>query len=308
MKPQLALWLLLGCILLSGSRLTATPILTPVKPDDTTPADSVTKKGWWTVSLETANNSSFYGRNTAKQYPYVAATVSYVHNTGLWASATTYQLFNTEDYIDETDVSAGYSFKISPRATGNISYSRFIFSENTPLVKSVTANALTANAAVDWKILYTALTSSYVFGGSSDVFVVLENSRYIALNPLWKGKRAIGLDPKISLTGGTQEFSETHTITEQNKKSVGGAIGGILDPLKPGNGNSGNNGGTTTTTTTTTVHRFQLLNYEFLLPVVVSLGNFELEPSWRYSIPVNLLEGDESTAQSFYTFKASYTF
>ncbi|MBF9253271.1 hypothetical protein I2I11_08205 [Pontibacter sp. 172403-2] len=302
MKLQPALWIWLGWMLFAPVRTQAAPApLRPALPDTTAVSDSVTKKGWWTIELETANNASFYGRNTAQKYPYVATTITYAHNSGLWASVTSYQLFNTEDYVDETDASVGYSFKITPRATGNISYSHFFFSQNTPLVKSVTANALTAYTAVDWKILYTAVTTSYVFGGSSDLFVVLDNSRYIPLNPLWKGKRAIGLDPKISITGGTQEFSETHTITEQKKKGIGGAVGGVLDPLKPGNGGS-------TNTTTATVHRFKVLTYDFLVPVVVDLGNFELEPSWRYSIPVNLLEGDESEAQSFFTFKASCTF
>lgn len=296
---------MLGWVLLAPVRTNAAPAPPELtQPDSTTASDSITRKGWWTAGLETASNSSFYGRNTARQYPYIAASVTYARNSGLWVSATTYQFFNTEDYIDETDASVGYSFKITPRATGNISYSRFFFSKNTPLVKSVTANALTAFTAVDWKILYTAVTTSYIFGGSNDVFVVLDNSRYIPLNPLWKGKRAVGLDPKISVTGGTQEFSETHTIAEQKKKGLGGTVGGVLDPLKPGNGNSSSG----TTTTTSTVHRFKVLNYDFLVPVVVDLGNFELEPSWRYSIPVNLLEGDESRAQSFFTFKANYTF
>ncbi len=296
-------------------------LLTPVlahasetaMPDTVAAADSVSKKGWWTLGLETANNSSFYGRNTPTRYPYAAATATYTHRSGLWASATTYQLFNTEDYIDETDLSVGYSFSISKRAAANLGYSRFFFSKNTPLVKAVTSNAVTAYTTLDWKYLLTGLKTSYVFGGSNDLFVVLENSRYIPLNPIWKGKRIVGLDPKISITLGTQEFSVTHT--EQQKKVINnpstGGGGGILDPLIPGKGNN-NNGGTTTTTTTktttTTEHKFKVLNYDFQVPLVIYLGSFEVEPSWRYSIPVNLLEGDESKAQSFYTLNVSYTF
>lgn len=282
---------------------------------DTVPADSVTKHGWWTVGMETSNNSSFFGRNTAKQYPYAAVTFTYAHQTGLWASATAYQLFNTEAYIDETDLSLGYSFKIRKRIDANLSYSHFIFSENSPLVKAVTSNAANAYAALDWNVLYTALTASYIFGGSNDVFVVLENSRYIPLNPLWKGKRTVGLDPVIGITAGTQQFSESHTvITEQRKQGVGNAIGdplgGILDPLNPKKGNSGNNGNgnSTSTTTTTTTNRFKVLNYEVKVPLVISLGNFEVEPAYRYAIPVNKLEGDESLAQSFYSLNVNYTF
>jgi hypothetical protein len=291
------------------------------------PADTAAVSGWWTVSLEAANNSSFYGRISARAYPYVAPTLTYVHATGLWASTTAYQLFNTDDYIDETDVSVGYSFQVLKKLDATVSYSHFFFSRNSPLVKAATSNALNAYGALDWKYVYSALTTSYIFGRSNDVFTVLENSRYLPLNPLWKGKKAIGLDPKISITAGTQEFSEVYTTTETHQNdsgkgngngsgTIGSPVGGVLDPLLPGNGkgngngNNNGNGGTTTTTTThtTTKNEFKILNYDFKVPVVITLGSFEVEPAWRYSIPVNKLEGDDSRARSFYSLLLTYSF
>ena len=283
-----------------------------------TPADSiVAKQNFWTIGLEAANNSSFYGRNAAVKYPYAATTLTYSYHNGFWASATSYQLFNTEDYVDETDVSVGYSFAIGKRISANLSYSHFFFSENAPMVKSVTENAVSAYAALDWNILYSALTTSYFFGNSNDIFLVLENSRYIGLNPLWGGKNPVGLDPKIGVTAGTQEFSQTYTVERKKELQdnlggggLGGGLGGIGGGiLNPGKGNdSGNNTETTTTTTTETKHSFNVLNYDLTIPLVIMLGNFEIEPSYRYSIPVNKLEGDESEAQSFYTIKANFTF
>src|SRR5688500_4754789 len=100
MNMKLARWIFGGWALLA-------PLLSCAQEADpaaeaTEPAPS---RGWWTASLEAANNSSFYGRISPRAYPYVAPTLTYVHPIGLWASATAYQLFNTEDYIDETDVS-----------------------------------------------------------------------------------------------------------------------------------------------------------------------------------------------------------
>ncbi|MGV3502506.1 MAG: hypothetical protein ACO1O1_02280 [Adhaeribacter sp.] len=292
-------------------------------------------RGWWTASLEAANNSSFYGRISPRAYPYVAPTLTYVHPLGIWASATAYQLFNTADYIDETDLSLGYSFRIRQKVDANLSYSHFFFSKNSPLVKAATSNAVSAYAALDWKYVFTAFTTSYIFGRSNDVFTVLENSRYLPLNPLWKGKTAIGLDPKITLTAGTQEFYQEYTTTETYQNDLAksgqgngnkGPIGGVLDPLLPGGGqgngngngngnsntgsNTGGNGSTTTTTTTYTTAKkqFRVLNYDFKVPLVVLLGSFEVEPSWRYSIPVNKLAGDPSRSRSFYALNLTYSF
>ena len=323
MKQLMTCLMLLGWLLLAPALAAASPTA-PVLADDTTVTDTLkAKKGWWTIGAEVSNNSSFFGRNTARRYPYAAATVTYLHRNGLWASATSYKLFDTESYVDETDLSVGYSFKIQDLVETNISYSHFIFGENSPLLKAVTSNALSAKAALDWGILYTGLTASYIFGDNHDVFTVLENSRFIPLNPLWKGKRVVGIDPKITITAGTQYFYETHTTTTKknstspsgskpgNGNPLGGTpIGGILDPTGSGGSNTSpsQNNGNTTTTTTKTVSRFNVLNYELKIPVVVYLGSFELEPAYRYAIPVNKTEGDESEAQSFYSFNISYTF
>ncbi|MFC6997875.1 TorF family putative porin [Rufibacter roseus] len=289
------------CLLMSS--LATLPALAQTDAADTV---TETKKGWWTIGLETANNASFYGRNTATQYPYVAGSLTYTHRSGLWLSAMSYHLFNTQDEIDETDVSAGYSFNVGERFDGTLSYTRFFFGPNTPLIQSVTSNAVSASGMYDWKILYSGLSASYTFGGSNDFFTVLDNSRYIPLEPLWKGKNAVGLDPKISIIAGTQQFSETYTQVTENKKNNG--LGSVLDPLPIGGNNGNGNNNTTTTTTTTTKRRFKVINYSLSVPVVFSLGNFDFEPTYRYSIPVNKLEGDESKAQSFYTFNVSYTF
>ena len=308
---RIGLLLLFAAILAGNSAMAAS-----------TAESDTTKTNWWVVGLETSNNSSFFGRNTAKRYPYLAPSVTYIHNSGIWASAAAYQLFGTEDLIDETDLSVGYSFRVRKRLEVDLSYTHFIFGKNTPQVNASTTDALSARMAYDWKYLYTALTNSYIIGSGNDVFTVLENSRYVPLNPLWAGGLPVGLDPKLSVTAGTQHFSEVHTTTTTTKKNnpgsgnsgSNGPVGGILDPLKPGGGNSGgNNGGgtteeTTTTTTTTQVSRFRVLNYDIKVPLVVYYGSFEFEPSWRYSIPVNKLEGDESKAQSFYTLSVKYTF
>lgn len=285
---------------------------------ETVAASDTTRSGWWVLGMEASNNSSFFGRNTATRYPYVAPSVTYVHRTGLWASVSAYQLFNTEDYIDQLDMTLGYSFKIRKRLEVDLAYSHFTFGKHTPLVNASTTDALLAKTAYDWKYVYTSLTGSYIIGSGNDVFTVLENSRYIPLNPIWKGIIPVGLDPKVSITAGTQRFSETHTATTTRKKAASGGssgsgpIGGILDPLKPGGGSKNPDDGTTeettTTTTTTNVSRFRVLNYELKVPLVVYYGSFEFEPSWRYAIPVNKIKGDESRAQSFYTLSVKYTF
>jgi hypothetical protein len=263
---------------------------TLVKPD------SATKKTRTLFFGSTyGNNSSFLGRYQTKVLPYYSADVSYKSKTGLWLSLLGYDITNTLTFMDEVDIIAGWNINLSKRIDVSAFYTRYFFRESTELIKASVANTLTAAAGLDWTLVYTKVSAHYNFGGTDDFFLVLDNSRYIEFPKVFSKRDYLSLDPRISIISGTQTFVDTHYIN-RGTPLFNPPGGGPSPPRgRPGPGS----GSTSTAESFQTT--FNVLSYEFTLPASYTIGNLSFELTARYSIPVNLLEGDTSVPQFFFT-------
>lgn len=257
----------------------------------------------WTLGTSFGNNSSFLGRNQATRLPFLSADLTYKNKRGAWVSAMAYQILNTPVFIDEVDLMAGWDFQVTEKLDGSVSYSRFFFSPETPLLKAATANSVSAQAGLDWQHVYSRLNMTYIFGGASDLFLILDNSRYFQIDQVLHAKDYLSVEPKISIIAGTQTFVETHIVSRKSTAApapVSRSGGG-----KPGSGAGG--GGAATSTTYSSTTSFNVLNYEASVPITYTFQNLSLDVALRYSIPVNLLEGDASRPQFFCTTSLYYT-
>ncbi|MCC2547437.1 hypothetical protein LJY25_13360 [Hymenobacter sp. BT175] len=255
------------------------------------------RRGSFTATLSAGNNSSFFGRTQAERYPYAAAEATYTSRFGVWGSVVSYNLFATTSFIDETDVSVGWDGDLSKKVDASISYSRFLFGPNSPLVKSSVTNSLDGYVGWDWGYLYSRLNAAYVFGESSDLFLILDNSRYFEIDKVLGGY--IALEPRLSATMGTQRFAQTSLVQQQTRGNI---------PVPPGRGGPRPGpGGTVTTTETTETTRFRLLNTELRVPVTYTKGKVAVQAAWRYAVPLNLLPEDVTRARSFLTASISLT-
>lgn len=260
-----------------------------VKPDSTKKIRALF------FGLNYGNNASFLGRYQTDILPYYSVDISYKSKTGLWLSLLTYDISNSTTFVDEVDVMAGWTIDLSKHVDASVFYTRYFFTESTELIKASVANTATASLGLDWGFLYSKVSGHYIFGGAHDFFLVIDNSRYIEFPNIISKNDYLSLDPKISMISGTQTFVDTYYVNR-------GAP--LFDP--PGNGHSppkgrpGSGGGAPLTRESLQT-TFDILSYEFSLPVAYNIGKFSFEISGRYSIPVNLLEGDTSVPQFFFT-------
>jgi hypothetical protein len=298
--------LFLSCYSAAGQQVSNQPLNT--KP---APADTIVGHGGFTAALSYSNNSAFFGRSQATRYPYMAGELTYKSRFGVWGSVMSYNLFDTSSFVDETDLSVGWDGDLSRTVDASLSYSRFLFAANSPLVKSSVNNSVDGYLGWDWQYVYSRLNATYLFGESNDAVLTLDNSRNFEIDRVFTPKGYLSIVPRLSMTAGTQRFVATSIEQQElrgngkNKtkpnKGKGNGNGGN------GNGNGGNGngggGGTTVTTiiTTTSSTRFQILTYELRVPVTYSLGMFSAQVAWRYAIPVNLLPDDVSGARSFFS-------
>ena len=246
-------------------------------------ADGATSHGGFTAALSYGSNSSFFGRTQTTRYPYLAGELTYKSKFGVWGSAVGYNLLDTGSTLDETDLSLGWDGDLSKTVDASVSYSRFLFAPNSPLVKSSVNNSIDGYLGWDWGYVYSRLNAAYLFGDTNDFFLVLDNSRNFEFDKVFTAKDYVSIEPRVSAMVGTQHFAET-SLVQQGQR---------------GNGRGRGNGGATTLSTTTT--RFQVLNYELRVPVTYSLGVVSVQVAWRYAIPVNLLPDETSGARSYFT-------
>ena len=271
----------LGCFSAAGQNVGSSPAAS----SPTVAVDSAARHGGFTAALSYGNNSVFFGRTQNTRYPYMAGELTYKSKFGVWGSVVGYNLLNTTTFVDETDVSAGWDGDLSKKVDASVSYSRFLFAPKSPLVKSSVNNSLDGYLGWDWGYVYTRLNAAYLFGDSNDFFLVLDNSRNFEFERIFTPKGYLAVEPRVSVTAGTQRFAETSIVQQVQRGN------------NPGRGRG--NGGTRTVTTTTT--RFQVLNYELRVPVTYSLGIMSVQVAWRYAVPVNLLPDDVSGARSYFT-------
>lgn len=296
------LTLMLSCSLSAGHELFAqTNEKKKEVPATTISADTTEAERLWVVGTTWGNNSSFLGRNQAERLPFISTDLSYISKKGFWLSGIAYQVVNTPAFIDEVDLTAGWSFYLSKHVDASVSYSKYFFSSESALLKASTGNALNGAMGLDWTYIYSRLTSTVTFGGSTDFFLILDNSRYFGKGKLFHKADSLTFEPRFSIIAGTQTFVKSHMATrpapEYSPVSGFGKPGGV-----PGSG-----GGTSEESTVNT-SSFAVLNYELALPITYSINHLSLELTPRYSIPVNQLEGSATPSQLFVTASLYYVF
>ena len=194
------------------------------------------------VGLLAGNNSYFFGRSTDIAYPYLAANISYKLKSGFWMATTLYHIKGVANYIDETNLSAGWDFKFTDRLDGSLSYTRYIYGSDNPLLQAVATNMATAYLGYDWSYVYSTLTANYLFGEFNDVFLSLNNSRYFQKKNIFGSNDYLGIEPTLNLLTGTQYFTETYTTKIANENNGNNGNGNGNNGNGNGNNGNGNNG------------------------------------------------------------------
>lgn len=250
-------------------------------------ATKAPRRGSLSALLGYGSNLAFYGRVQPVPYPYLTSEVRYTSRFGLWASVVVSDLLPTRTVLDETNLLAGWEGDLTRKLDASVSYARFFFARNSPLIKSSVNNSVESYLGYDWGYAYTRLNADFLFGPDSrDGFVQLDNSRYFALKTL--GKATLSAEPRLSVTAGTQNFDAVSVVQQLQRGNSTKSLG---------KGKTKQHQITTTTYST----RFDVLAYELHVPVSYTLGKVVGQVSYRYLVPVNVLEDDDSSPSSFFT-------
>lgn len=239
---------------------------------DSTKNDSTvsTRKNVFNASVNYVSRLNYLGRVDSLKSSGVFPVISFDSKTGLYATGTFIFTQNSLQPLAYagTSIEAGYKFPESKHFSGNIAYSQFLYTNTADIVQSAVKEQAAVNAT--WKNKYVNVTggAELRFSDQTDIGVTGTLDHLFIFKLTGIKKSAIAIDPTAAINAGSQKFVQTYS------KKTGGILGGL-----PG----------TTQTTTQNVNQFNILDYEFSVPVVFVIDKFYAALTPAYVMPQNLI-------------------
>jgi hypothetical protein len=253
-----------------------------------------------TVTLAVLYNSnvSYYGQSTNEKLPYVLANATVRIPVGIYFSAGSYKLLNYGSGLSENDLGIGYDYSFNEQLTTGASYTHSFFPSNSPLLQASNTNNLNFSATYVWSVLKSAFSADYAFGQQSDVFLSWNNSSEITLGSIFSDKNTFYIEPAIELVAGTRRFYENYTVSKAKREKAKGKA-----PLSPGN-----SGSAATSTTIVESSGFNLLSYNFKLPLSFSRAHYIAELNYQFSLLGPKADEELKKQQSYFGMAFYYQF
>jgi hypothetical protein len=264
---------------------------------DSSSVDSTSSKSTLTLAAVYSNNADYYGQRAMEKIPYAAIAVNYQLKSGFYVTGQTYKLLNDQSStLSAGNLGAGFNFKLAKDLAADLSYSHSFYATNSPLLQA--ANADNASVALSFeKWITTSLTGDYAFGKTSDAFVTAAVSKQIPLFSIGQ-KDVVTITPLANIVGGTQHFYQSYIKRKKLKDSI---LGSLPVPIfdRPDTDQQGD-------TVMTTA--FNLLSYNFKLPLAYNRGNYVIEAACQLSLLSGHVQTTAGNVNSFLTLSFYYQF
>lgn len=259
-------------------------------------SDTIIKKRSISAGISYGSDASFFGRTGPVKYPFLNTDVIYNTKSGWFVYGSAYKVLGSIPNVDEVDLGAGYVYHITPRLSGNISYTRFIFDREALIIKSASSNDINVNNSYDWKIVKSGVILDYLFGESHDFFMTITNSKYIETSwSIFDDKDYLSFNPAFNIILGTQNFVQKYNQNHPGRVDLDynmPPIGPPIEVQKYAKHNS----------------EFDMLNYSFKIPIAYNRPHYTFEFAYKYSIPVNVEGILRNHRESFYNLTFYYVF
>ncbi len=231
------------------------------------------------------NQFSFWGRNYGLRLPFLSTSLMYYFHSGIWVSTSNFQFFN-RDIPSQLGLTLGYFKSLSAKVDWHSSYTQFYVAGSSIPSTNRTQGYLQTTIGADWGVLFSSFQAHVLLNQNSDIFFPTQHSRYFQFNkPLLK-KIQVSFEPKASFTFGTHNFEYANGLV-----------------VAPGGGGVVSQGNTDLTLGC----KIQALNFDFTFPIKFAIGNFSIEPSWRYTLPFNANPTLGANGLSIWAIGANYS-
>ena len=208
------------------------------------------------------NAFTFLGRDFGQTIPFFNLDAMYMLHNGLYLNVGAFKFLQTDVPVQYA-ATLGYSKDLSKKTDLHVSYSQYFVEDMSEVIGIQNLGLLQSTFGLDWNILYSTLQLQALFNEKPDFFLGMTHSRYFQFDQkLFKTFR-VSFEPKVQILWGTRNFYW---------------MGGFED----------------SEINTLDFNEFKLLTGEASLPLMFSVGNWDLEFETRYVIPMNTAEFDDS--------------
>lgn len=236
------------------------------------------------------SNTVFAGRKDSVAVPYISPSVTYSHRSGVFAKGSlSYLTSAKESRIDLYTLTAGYVYSRNNFIAG-VDATKYFFNSSSTNVRSGMSGYAALFSGYNFNDIFTAYVDGMViFGPASDLILGLELN-----HPFYAAHDRLKITPTIYTNFGTQNYYNEYYSTKRSGSGRGGGYGN-------GNGGSGGSGSTETTTISVVESsKFQLLDYEFSLPVSYTYKQLTVFCTPVMAIPVHpslITSGGQTTRE-----------
>lgn len=231
---------------------------------------SIHRKNTFTAGVNYQSRLHYFGRTDSLKSSGLFPTIGFETKPGFYGNASFVFLNNSSKSFNYSGTVAegGYKFPESRNFSGNIFYTHFFYNNNAEIVQAalkaqtginLTYNNKIANVTVGGDAKFSDRTDFGLTGGLDHLFIyVIPNS-----------KLAVAVNPSAYVYAGSQNFTQTY-YKQRNVPLFGFPAG--------------------EQTVTEEVKNFNVLAYEFSLPVVFVAGKFNTSLTASYVLPQNLVK------------------
>lgn len=244
------------------------------KVDKTDKSDKDDKAGAFKFGLSYLNNNVIMGRADTIKTPMLIPDMKYTFSNGVYFSGSvTYIPNRITGKLDEGNLTGGYDFDITDNMSAETSFSKLFYNKNSTQIGS-SINS-TINASFDYDIsdiISPTIGADYNFvsnGFKNDVFVNAGLSHDFITTGIINDDDFLVISPLAEVNAGTQNFYDAYLTQKKYKLAANTAK--ALTKQK------------------TRLSKFNLLDYEFLVPMAYKIGVLILHATPSYAISQNKL-------------------
>jgi hypothetical protein len=266
---------------------------------DTARTEAPEKKSNLTLGVAWSNNASYYGQSASETMPYLLAMASWHHYSGFYLTGASYKLLKESGgLVSASSLGTGIDFHLAKNLSADVSFSHTFYPSQSSFLQAANANNASASVSLEnW--LTTTANVDYAFGKTNDIFTSASVSKSIGLGTLFSQNDLLSITPSAEVVGGTRHFYETY-ITEKRLRD---SLAGIALPPLIDNSGDGESASTVKPKTS-----FNLVSYNFSMPLAYSRANYQVQVVYQLSVISKKTAGKSGQANSFFTANFYYQF